>query len=224
MSVSAFPPVELADEDGVLCVGGDLEVETLLLSYRSGIFPWPVSAEYPMVWFAPPQRALLFIKEARIPRSLRRERKKPWTFTCDKSFAEVIEGCRSVPRQKKKKKTWITDEMLAAYSRLHVAGSCHSVETWYDGQLAGGLYGVAIGRMFAGESMFHRVSNASKLALWYLIERVGEWGGEWIDCQQLTPLLMSFGAREVPREQFMELLSEATRSEDTLFLTNPASC
>jgi leucyl/phenylalanyl-tRNA--protein transferase len=223
MTVTAFPAVELADEDGVLCVGGDLDVDSLLLSYRSGIFPWPLSDDYPMVWFAPPKRALLFIKEVRIPRSLRRERKKAWSFSIDKSCPEVIEGCRSTPRQKGKRKTWITTEMLSAYTRLHHAGWCHSVESWYGDELAGGLYGVAIGGMFAGESMFHRVSNASKLALWYLVEQIEEWGGEWIDCQQLTPLLMSFGAREVPRAQYMELLSEATNSRHTLFLTTPSA-
>ena len=212
MTVLEFPSVEEADEDGVLCVGGDLEVESLLLAYRSGIFPWPVSAKYPIVWFAPPKRALLFLDDVHISRSLARKRDDTCTFHIDRDFPEVIRACAAAKNRRLGPGTWITPAMVEAYIELHRRGWCHSVECWIDGELAGGLYGVSIGKFFAGESMFYRKPNASKLALWYLTEWLREQGAEWIDCQQLTPLLKSFGAREVSRAEFMELLRTAVES------------
>ncbi len=212
-----FPPVDQADEDGILCVGGDLEVDSLLLAYRSGIFPWPVSAHYPLVWFAPPRRALLFLNEVHIPKSLRKLRKANCTFSVDRSFPEVIRACAAAKNRRLGPGTWITPEMVSGYIELHRRGWCHSFECWIDGALAGGLYGVSIGKMFAGESMFYHTPNASKLALWYLTEWLSERGAEWIDCQQVTPLLKSFGARTVTREHFGKLLGDAVNAEKPLF-------
>ena len=227
MAIRSFPPVELADKDGLLCAGGDLEVESLLLAYRNGIFPWPVSEDYPLVWFSPPMRALIFLDDVHIPKSLKRARAKTWRFTIDQAFEEVIDGCANATNRRRGGGTWILPKMIAAYTALHCVGWCHSVEAWRspleasakggESELAGGLYGVSIGRMFAGESMFYKTANASKLALWYLIDYLRERGAKWVDCQQLTPLVASFGAREVPRDRFLELLAEAVDSTDSLF-------
>lgn len=217
MVVRRFPPVEQANADGLLCAGGDLEVPTLLLAYSSGIFPWPVSEEFPLVWFSPPKRTLLFLDGVKISRSLKKARTGDWSFSIDRSFPEVIVGCARSKNRRQGGGTWITDDMISAYIDLHRAGACHSVESWFDGKLAGGVYGVSIGRMFAGESMFYNVPNASKLALWHLTDYLRERGAKWLDCQQLTPLLASFGAREVPRKEFLQLLKEAVSSETSLF-------
>ena len=210
MTVEAFPPVELADEDGILCIGGDLEVESLLLAYSSGIFPWPISKDTPLVWFSPPKRALLFLDRVKISRSLRRERAKDgYSFKIDSAFEQVMRCCAVSKNRKLGHSTWITAEMRKGYIALHRAGWCHSVECFYEGELAGGLYGVSIGGMFAGESMFYLKPNASKLALWHLIEYLRERNVGWIDCQQLTPLLRGFGAEEVERPEFIALLQTA---------------
>lgn len=212
MAIGAFPPVEEADEDGVLCVGGDLEVESLVLAYSQGIFPWPISQRFPLVWFAPPRRALLFLDELRVSRSLRRAQKdSPFQFSLDERFDDVITECAQSKNRKQSGATWITPDMVRAYRSLHRAGYCHSVEAIHDGLLVGGLYGVSLGGMFAGESMFYREPNASKLALLFLLEHLRARGAKWIDCQQLTPLFGSLGAREVPREEFRELLATALR-------------
>ena len=206
MAILEFPPVDRADEHGLLAVGGDLEPESLLLAYRSGIFPWPVEGYKPITWFAPPERALLFLDEVHVPRSLEKiRRKKLYTYELDRNFAEVIQGCSEA----RKIATWIRPDMARAYQALFDRGHAHSVETHLDGKLVGGLYGVSIGGMFAGESMFHREPNASKLALLHLIELLRDRGAKWIDCQMLTPTLEQFGAREVKREEYMELLAAA---------------
>ena len=213
-----FPSVELADEDGVLCIGGDLEVESLLLAYRRGIFPWPVSKQFPLVWFAPPTRALLFLEELHIPRSLRRARNSgKFTFTIDAQFEQVIRACSESRTRKRGSATWITPAMIEGYIDFHRAGWAHSVECYTEDRLAGGLYGVAIGGMFAGESMFYTVDDASKLALWHLADHLRERGVEWIDCQQLTPFFQSLGAREVGRNEFQRLLADAAARPVSLF-------
>ncbi len=218
MVIQSFPPVETADEIGLVAVGGDLEVESLLLAYRSGIFPWPVSDASTLTWFAPPERAVLLFDQFHVPRRLQRaQRSSAYRFAIDEAFEEVISACALSDNRKGQEGTWITGEMVEAYVRLHKAGYCHSVEC-YDGErLVGGLYGVAIGGMFAGESMFYREPNASKFSFCFLVEHLRAQGVTWLDCQQLTPLLHQFGATTLPRVQFMGLLEEAIKQEISLF-------
>ena len=214
MAVLKFPSVETADEMGLLAVGGDLEVESLLLAYRSGIFPWPLSDDGTLTWFSPPMRTLLFLDRVHISRTLKKKLKSgEFTFSFNTAFVEVINACAVAKNRKGQFGTWITEEMVEGYIELHHAGYAHSVECSVEckrgSRLVGGLYGVSIGGMFAGESMFYHETDASKLALCVLVERLREQGVEWIDCQQTTPLLSSFGAEEVERSRFIALLSES---------------
>lgn len=209
MTIIAFPSVEDADEDGFLCIGGDLEVESLLLAYSSGIFPWPIR-EGMLTWFAPPRRAVLFLSEFRVSRTLKKDLKNhPFEIRIDHAFAEVIKRCAESTNRGKQKGTWITRAMVKGYTALHKAGYAHSVESYLNGDLVGGLYGVQIGKMFAGESMFFREPNASKIALCALVDNLKAQGVEWIDCQVMNPLFESFGAREVARVEFMKMLRKA---------------
>lgn len=202
-----FPPVETADEDGFLCWGGDLEPETLQSAYTGGIFPWP-EPNLPLLWFAPPRRALLFFDDFHVSHSTKKLlRRQAWEVRFDTDFRGVMKNCtRKRPGQRG---TWITRPMIDAYTRLHQLGHAHSVEIYLDGRLAGGLYGVSFGSFFAGESMFFNESGASKVALCHLVEHLRGQGATWLDCQMTTPLFESFGAREVPRDEFMALLNEA---------------
>lgn len=210
MVVRSFPPVESADEDGLLAVGGDLDPETLVEAYSRGIFPWPWDATTPLLWFAPPRRGLLFFEEFSIPKRLRRSLKSaPWRVTFDTATPEVIAACASSPHRRFEGRTWIIPAMVAAYTRLAALGVCHSVEVWNGADLVGGLYGISIGGMFAGESMFFRESGASKCALVALVTALKEADCGWMDCQQVTPLLAQFGGREVSREEFQALLASA---------------
>ncbi len=202
-----FPPVEWADEDGLLAVGGRLSVATLRTAYRSGIFPWPVEG-LPLLWFAPPRRAILHFDEFHISRSLRKlMRRQPFEIRFDCNFEAVIRACAG--QRKHEEGTWITVDMIEAYQRLHRAGEAHSVEAYLNGELVGGLYGVSLGAYFSGESMFYRVSGASKVALVHLVEHLQERGATWLDAQMMTPLFASFGARHVPRDEYMLMLKEA---------------
>lgn len=200
-----FPSVELADEDGVLCTGGDLSSENLCAAYHQGIFPWPINEEFPVVWFAPPMRGVLLFDEFHVPKStdkmLRREKCE---CRVDTAFEQVISYCSNRPDG-----TWITPDIVAAYTQLHHEGIAHSVETYFEGELVGGLYGVSWGKYFCGESMFHLRSGASKAALVYLINSLKERGFQWIDIQNISPLFGMFGAREIPRARFMELLKNS---------------
>jgi leucyl/phenylalanyl-tRNA--protein transferase len=206
----AFPSPYLADEDGLLAVGGDLREQRLLLAYSQGIFPWYVEG-YPILWWSPDPRLVLFPHELHVSRSLGQViRKGIYKVTIDTAFEEVIRHCASAPR-KGEKGTWITKEMQKAYVRLHRSGHAHSVESWYEGQLAGGLYGVALGGIFFGESMFTRKSDASKVAFVKFAETLRLWDFSVIDCQMRTGHLMRLGAREIPRAEFMRLLSDALR-------------
>jgi leucyl/phenylalanyl-tRNA--protein transferase len=201
-----FPPVAaaLAEPNGLLAAGADLSVATLLDAYRQGIFPWFSPGE-PILWWSPDPRMVLLPAAFKVSRSLaRRLRRRDYEVRADTGFAAVMAACAE-PRPGQAG-TWITAEMRAAYERLHAAGFAHSVETWIDGELAGGLYGVAIGRMFYGESMFSRASDASKLALAHLVAQLTRWGFGLIDCQMETAHLASLGARPIPRSEFQARL------------------
>jgi len=198
-----FPPVEeaLRNPNGLLCAGADLSMERLLAAYRSGIFPWYSGGE-PILWWSPDPRMVLFCDELKVSRSLAKNlRNKGFELRIDSAFSRVIRACAE-PR-KGEPGTWISKEMQAAYVALHRAGHAHSFETWQEDRLVGGLYGVAIGRAFFGESMFSRATDASKVALVGLVEELRRRGFPMIDCQQRTPLLASLGARTIPRRQFL---------------------
>jgi len=202
-----FPPLEtaLAEPNGLLAAGGDLSPHRLLAAYSRGIFPWYSKGE-PILWWSPDPRMVLFPDEIRISRSLARTlRNKPYEARLDTAFSEVMAACAIAPREGQAG-TWITREMRAAYERLHALGFAHSVETWIDGKLAGGLYGVAIGRAFFGESMFAHVTDASKIALAHLGAQLRRLGFGIIDCQMETAHLASLGARPIPRAEFRALL------------------
>jgi leucyl/phenylalanyl-tRNA---protein transferase len=206
-----FPPVEhaLREPNGLLAAGGDLSPERLVDAYTRGIFPW-FGEDDPLLWWSPDPRMVLFVGELHQSRSLRRVVKgRRFTVTLDRAFADVMAGCAE-PRAYADG-TWITGEMVQAYRALAERGVAHSVEAWADGQLVGGLYGVAIGRMFYGESMFSRESDASKVALVTLTRQLERWGFDMIDCQMSTDHLASLGAHEVPRAEFLRRLRELTR-------------
>jgi leucyl/phenylalanyl-tRNA--protein transferase len=199
-----FPPIEraLKSPNGLLAAGGDLSVERLLEAYRRGIFPW-YSGGQPPLWWSPDPRMVLYCAELKVARSLAKSiRNKGYAVTMDTAFPAVLEGCADRPEG-----TWLGADMKTAYLRLHHEGHAHSFETWHDNELVGGLYGVALGRMFYGESMFSRATDASKVALVKLVEFVKPRGCPLIDCQMHTPLLESLGAREIPRREFLRALA-----------------
>jgi leucyl/phenylalanyl-tRNA--protein transferase len=198
-----FPPVELAlrDPNGLLAAGGDLSTERLLDAYARGIFPW-FNGEDPLLWWSPDPRMVLHVGELHVSRSLARAiRSARFRVTMDTAFRDVMDGCAE-PRPGQDG-TWITPELTDAYTGLAVLGYAHSVEAWVDGTLAGGLYGVAMGRMFFGESMFSRQSEASKVAFACLVRQLERWEFPLIDCQMSTSHLASLGAREIPRAEFL---------------------
>lgn len=208
----SFPPPHLAIKEGLLAVGGDLSPERLLLAYRNGIFPWYSEGE-PILWWSPDPRLVLYPGELRISRSLRRViKRKRFHITFDEAFEDVIQACAGAKRSYGEG-TWITVEMKAAYCEFHRQGHAHSVEAWQDEKLVGGLYGVSIGRAFFGESMFSRVSNASKVAFATFVENLKQLNFELIDCQVRTDHLIRFGAREVSRKVFLEQLEKAVGKE-----------
>lgn len=202
-----FPPPHLAEEGGLLAVGGDLSEERLLLAYSSGIFPW-YSDDEPILWWSPDPRLVLYPNELNVSGSLRKVLKKQaFRVTLDTAFEQVITACASL-----RESTWIIDEMIQAYCRLHESGYAHSVEVWQEDELAGGLYGISLGRCFFGESMFSRRSNASKVALYHLVEHVKPLHFDLIDCQVTSEHLLSLGAREIPRRQFLAEVKQSLKS------------
>jgi len=206
-----FPPVETAlrDPNGLLAAGGDLSTERLIGAYGRGIFPW-FGEDDPVLWWSPDPRMVLWLRDLHVSRSLRRTiRSRRYSVTLDAAFPQVVEAC-AAPRDAEGG-TWITSDMMKAYDRLAALGYAHSVEVWSEGELAGGLYGVALGRMFYGESMFSRSADASKVALVYLVCQLERWGFELIDCQMATAHLASFGAREIPRTEFLEHVGRLVR-------------
>ena len=205
---SPFPPLRTAllQPNGLLAAGGDLSPQRLIEAYRRGIFPWFSEGE-PILWWSPDPRTVLYPNELRISRSLRKVLKRGnYEIRIDTAFDRVMRAC-AAPR-KGSSGTWIHQDMISAYHLLHEMGVAHSVETWADGELTGGLYGIALGKAFFGESMFSRASDASKIAFVHLVKQLDRWRFGLIDCQMKTALLASFGAREIPRREFSQKLEE----------------
>lgn len=206
-----FPDPRSADEDGLVAVGGDLSLARLLLAYRSGIFPWSVK---PLTWWSPDPRGIFELDRFHVSRSLARVlRQKRFEVTRDRAFREVIEGCAAPGPGRRT--TWISREFIDAYTGLHAQGHAHSVECWREGRLAGGIYGVAAGGLFAGESMFHRVDNASKVALFHLVQHLKERRFMLFDVQMITPLTRQLGAVEISRDDYLRRLASALRESAT---------
>ena len=204
-----FPPVELASPEGLLAVGGDLRAERLLEAYRHGIFPW-YSPGQPILWWSPDPRAVLFPAKLRVSRSLDKTlRRGKFEVTLDIAFREVMEQCAAPRNRRAGPGTWITPEMIEAYCVLHQRGLAHSVEAQRDGRLVGGLYGVALGGAFFGESMFTRETDASKAAFVQLVRQLERWGFDFVDCQLPSAHLASLGAEEIRRREFLNRLERA---------------
>lgn len=211
-----FPPVRLATPEGLLAAGGDLSVERLLLAYESGIFPW-YSEQDPILWWSPDPRLVLYPDEFKISKSLKKTiRQGIYHVTMDTAFEQVISACAKT-RLDDGTGTWITDEMRSAYCRMHGRGFAHSVEAWHDGMLVGGLYGVSLGLVFFGESMFSVMSDASKVCLVYLVQYLKERRFSFIDCQVATDHLRRMGARNVSREAFIDQLNQALQHPSISF-------
>lgn len=211
-----FPPLDyaLAEPNGLLAIGGDLDSERLLDAYRQGIFPW-YSHDEPVMWWSPDPRMVLFPNSLKVARSLKKVIKQNlFDIRINTAFSQVITACAKTQRPDQDG-TWIMPEMMAAYTTLHELGYAHSVEAWQDDTLVGGCYGVKIGHMFYGESMFHTVSNASKVAFVHLVEWLNSQQVGMIDCQMHTPLLASFGATEIPRDDFLQKLKQLIAAETT---------
>jgi leucyl/phenylalanyl-tRNA--protein transferase len=214
MGLIRFPDPKFSTAEGIVAVGGNLAPENVMEAYRQGIFPWPIDG-LPLVWFCPPERAILDFADLHIPRSLRSVRRRTnLQFTIDRDFSSVIRACARIPRAGESG-TWITPEVIRSYTELHVLGFVHSAEAWEtagegagSSTLVGGLYGVDADGAFAGESMFYLRPNASKLALLFLIEHLRERGLSWIDVQMITPHMQALGAKLISRERYLEKLAE----------------
>lgn len=199
-----FPEARQARRDGLVAIGGDLSVDRLLLGYRSGVFPWTVD---PISWWSPDPRAILELDQVHISESLKKLlRKNTFEMTVDRAFSQVIENCATAPGRAE---TWITREFIEAYTRLHEQGYAHSLECWQAGKLAGGIYGVAVGGFFAGESMFHFADNASKVALCHLVRHLQEHNFALFDIQMLTPVTKQMGGITIPRDEYLDRLKAA---------------
>jgi len=211
-----FPPIESADESGLLMIGGQLTTDWLLSAYRRGVFPWPVPELFDLIpWWSPDPRAVVELDGLHVSRRLRRRlRRGEFEMTCNRDFAGVIAACAE-PRDDEGG-TWITPEMIRAYTQLHILGHAHSVEAWHDGQLVGGVYGVAVGGVFAGESMFFRRRDASKAALAHLVAHLRQRGYRLLDVQQWTPHTGRLGAVEIPRRVYLARLRQAVELSVTL--------
>lgn len=209
-----FPHPSLAHGSGVLGVGGDLSARRLILAYRHGIFPW--FDEPPVLWWSPDPRMVLPVQELRVPRSTRKHlRRGTYEISADRAFEQVIDACAKVPRPGQSG-TWLGEEMRRAYLQLHEMGYAHSTEAWKDGELVGGLYGVAVGRLYAGESMFARADDASKVAFSLLVAQLKRWEMPLVDCQVHTDHLARFGAREISRESYLASIRPLTSAPDRL--------
>lgn len=200
-----FPSVEKASPEGLVAIGGDLSPERLLLAYRNGIFPWFEDDE-PILWWSPPERMVLFFDRLKVSKSMRNIMNRDmFTVTCNKNFREVINNCRNIEREGQDG-TWITNEMVEAYCRLNELGVARSYEVWHEGNLVGGLYGIDLGHIFCGESMFSLMPNASKVAFITVARQLQKQGYRLMDCQVHNPHLESLGANEIPRQEFIRYL------------------
>jgi leucyl/phenylalanyl-tRNA--protein transferase len=206
----AFPDPRTASAEGLVAMGGDLSVERLLLAYRNGIFPWTT---HPLTWWSPDPRAIFELDQFHIPKSLEKIlRRGVFEITMDRAFREVMEACAAPTAGRGE--TWISPEFIAAYTTLHEAGYAHSLECWQEGKLAGGIYGVALGKFFAGESMFHRVNNASKVALAHLVRHLRENNFKLFDIQMVTPITRQLGAVTISRDTYLKRLHHAVEAQD----------
>ncbi len=222
---SIFPPVTEANEDGILAVGGDFGTEILLEAYQGGIFPWPISADLPLAWFAPDPRGMIKLSELHIPRSfLKFVRKTSLRVTFNKSFDEVILGCAKISR-KNQPGTWITPDLMEGFRNLFKHGKAYSVEVWEKEALVAGLYGVTIGEFCSGESMFTKVDDGSKLALYSLLKRLQERGIPFLDTQMVTSVVENFGGCYIPRKDFMKSLEtlDWSKPREEIFSPDPVS-
>lgn len=200
-----FPPVEEASPEGILAIGGDLSPERLILAYKNGIFPW-FNSDEPILWWAPPERMVLFFEDLKISKSMRNVlNQNKFKATFNTAFRDVISNCKKINR-KDQPDTWITDEMVEAYCKLNELGYAKSVEVWQDDELVGGLYGIDLGHIFCGESMFSKVSNASKVAFIHLAKKLEKDNYRILDCQVYNDHLASLGCMEIDREDFMLVL------------------
>jgi len=204
-----FPDPRTADGEGLVAIGGDLSAPRLLLAYRKGVFPWTVN---PITWWSPDPRAVFELERFHVPRSLAKFiRKQPFEITLDRAFRHVMQACAAPATGRGE--TWITPEFIEAYSRLHEQGHAHSVECWHKNELVGGIYGVSTGGFFAGESMFHRVANASKVALCHLVERLRSRAFALFDIQMVTPASRQLGAVEISRDEYLKRLKAAVQKD-----------
>ena len=211
-----FPNPELAEPDGLLAIGGDLSPLRIVEAYSNGIFPW-FNEENPILWWSPDPRMVLFPNKFRRHSSLKKTIKSGiFTVSFDKQFEDVIKKCGSVPRYDQEGETWITESIISAYLELHKLGIAHSVEVHQNNILVGGLYGLSLGKCFFGESMFHTVTDASKVALWYLVDKLTSWEFDMIDVQQETNHLKSMGATGINRKEFLHLLSISLEKESII--------
>lgn len=206
--MGVFPDPKLDYEEGLVGIGGDLQVSTLVEAYSKGIFPWPQEG-YPMLWFCPNSRGILHFADFKIPRSLKKKLSEyqTLTFTRNKNFAEVIRACADQKRLNQQG-TWINEKMIAAYIEFHKAGYAQSWEVWQGNELVGGGYGVFCKGVFSGESLFHKKTNMSKLVLIQMVQDLQKQGLKWMDTQMVTPLLKAFGATEIPKAQYLKLLKK----------------
>ncbi|WP_454782542.1 leucyl/phenylalanyl-tRNA--protein transferase [Legionella sp. WA2022007384] len=201
-----FPHPETSDDQGLLFIGGDLSPQRILQAYSQGIFPW-YEPGTPILWWSPNPRLILIPTEFKLSRSLKKSLKKSFRFTIDTAFKQVIAECAtSVDRINN---TWITKEMIEAYTQLHIMGYAHSFEIWYENELVGGLYGLSLGHAFFGESMFHKMTDTSKIAFYYLSKMMSDWNYDFIDCQIPTNHLQSLGAKIVERREFLHMLYQS---------------
>ncbi len=216
MAIINFPPVEQADQYGLLAIGGDLQVDSLLLAYSRGIFPWPVSDEFPLAWFSPDPRGVLKTKDFYLSRSFRKFiNKDQYSIQFNQDFETIIKLCAESENRKNQEGTWISDEIIRGYTALHRAGHAYSVEVYNKktNEIAGGLYGVHIGDFFSGESMFYLEANASKLALASLLIVLMHNGVKWLDTQMVTPVVQSLGGIEIERKTYLTELKEQLKRE-----------
>jgi leucyl/phenylalanyl-tRNA--protein transferase len=201
-----FPHPDTSDQQGLLAMGGDLDPERILYAYSQGIFPW-FEPGCPILWWSPNPRLILFPEDFNLSRSLKKTLNKPFRYSIDTVFSEVIKACATYSNRVDN--TWITNEMITAYTTLHQMGYAHSFEVWQEDKLVGGLYGISLGKAFFGESMFHSVTDASKLALFFLCSTLKNWQFDFIDCQMPTNHLLKMGAKIISRNHFLDLLSRS---------------